>query len=73
MCVLCLTSHQQLRSCGGGDTANVSYDRLMKPGFEPATPGLKGKWFIDYYTAAPIYPDQTDCIGLVGSGSTLME
>ena len=31
----------------------VSYDRLVKPGMEPATPGLQGKRFIHYTTAAP--------------------
>ena len=31
----------------------VSFDRLVKPGVEPATPGLQGKWFIHYTTAAP--------------------
>ena len=28
-------------------------DRLVKPGIEPATPGLQGKRFIHYTTAAP--------------------
>ena len=31
----------------------VSSDRLLKPGIEPATPGLQGKRFIHYTTAAP--------------------
>ena len=31
----------------------VSSDRLVKPGIEPATRGLKGKRFIHYTTAAP--------------------
>ena len=31
----------------------VSSDRLVKPGIEPATPGLQGKRFIHYTTAAP--------------------
>ena len=30
----------------------VSFDRLVKPGIEPATPGLQGKWFIYYTTVA---------------------
>ena len=30
----------------------VSSDRLLKPGIEPAIPGLHGEWFIDYTTAA---------------------
>ena len=30
----------------------VSSDRLVKPGVEPASPGLQGKWFI-HYTMAP--------------------
>ena len=45
----------------------------MKPGIELATPGLQGNDFIHYTTAAPIYPDQTDRIGSVWSGSTLIE
>ena len=28
-------------------------DRLVKPGIEPVTPGLQGKWVIHYTTAAP--------------------
>ena len=56
-----------------GPLLNVSSDRLVKPGIEPATPGLEGKWLIHYTTAAPIYRDQTDRIGSVGSGSTLIE
>ena len=31
----------------------VSSDRLVKPGIEPAIPGLQGKRFIHYTTAAP--------------------
>ena len=31
----------------------VSSDRLVKPGIEPATPGLQGKRLIHYTTAAP--------------------
>ena len=52
---------------------NVSSEILVKLGIEPATPALQGKWFIHYTTAAPIYPDQIDRIGSVGSGSTLIE
>ena len=37
-----------------GPLLNVSSDRLVKPGIEPATPGLQGKWLIHYTTAAPI-------------------
>ena len=36
-----------------GPWLKVSSDRLVKPGIEPATPGLQGKWFIHYTTAAP--------------------
>ena len=36
-----------------GTQLKVSSDRLVKPGIEPATPGLQGKWFIHYTTAAP--------------------
>ena len=56
-----------------GPLLHVSSDSLVKPGIEPATPGLQGKWLIHYTTAAPIYQDQTDRIGSVGSGSTLIE
>ena len=52
---------------------NVSSDRLVKPGNQPAIPGLQGKLFIHNATAAPIYPKQTDRIGSVGSGLTLIE
>ena len=34
-------------------TAKVSSNRLVKPGIEPATPGLQGDWFIHFITAAP--------------------
>ena len=36
-----------------GPWLKVSSDRLVKPGFEPATPGLQGKLFVHYTTAAP--------------------
>ena len=36
-----------------GPQLKVSSDRLEKPGIEPATPGLQGKWLIHYTTAAP--------------------
>ena len=36
-----------------GPRLKVSSDRLVKPGVEPATPGLQGKRFIHYTTAAP--------------------
>ena len=36
-----------------GQRLKVSSDRLVKPGIEPATPGLQGKWFIHYTTATP--------------------
>ena len=32
----------------------VSSDKLVKPGIEPATPGLQGKQFIHFIMAAPI-------------------
>ena len=32
----------------------VSSDKLVKPGIEPATPGLQGKRFIHYTTVAPL-------------------
>ena len=38
-----------------GPRLKVSSDRLVKPGIEPATPGLQGKRFINYTTAAPVY------------------
>ena len=37
-----------------GPQLKVSSDRLVKPGIEPATPGLQGKRFIHYTTAAPV-------------------
>ena len=37
---LCLTSYQQLRSYGDRPWLKVSSDRLVKPGIEPAIPGL---------------------------------
>ena len=52
---------------------NVSSDRLVKPGNQPATPGLQGKSGFHCTIAAPIYPEQTDWIGSVGSGSMLIE
>ena len=36
-----------------GPQLKISYDRLVKPGIEPATPGLQGKLFYHYTTAAP--------------------
>ena len=36
-----------------GPRLKVSSYRLVKPGIEPATPGLQGKRFIHYTTAAP--------------------
>ena len=36
-----------------GPRLKVSSDRLVKPGIEPATPGLQGKRFIHYTTVAP--------------------
>ena len=36
-----------------GPRLKVSSDRLVKPGIEPATPGLQGKRFIYYTMAAP--------------------
>ena len=38
-----------------GPRLKVSSDRLVKLGIEPATPGLQGKRFIHYTTAAPIW------------------
>ena len=35
-----------------GPQLKVSSDRLVKPGIEPATPGLQGNWFIHYATVA---------------------
>ena len=37
-----------------GPQLKVSSDRLVKPGIEPVTPGLQGKWFIHYTTASPL-------------------
>ena len=46
----------------------VSSDRLVKQGIEPATPGLHGKRFIHYTTAAPViemvlFSSQKICFG----------
>ena len=38
-----------------GPRLKVSSDRLVKPRIEPATPGLQGKRYIHYTTAAPTY------------------
>ena len=56
-----------------GPRLKVSSDRLVKPGIEPATPGLQGKRFIHYTTATPtdelsieansVDPEQTAPIG----------
>ena len=43
-----------------GQELKVSSDRLVKPGIEPATPGLQGKLFIHFTTAAP----ELDKLGL---------
>ena len=56
-----------------GPRLNVLSDRLVKSGNQPAIPGLQGKCLIHYTTAALIYLEQTDRIGSVGSGSTLIE
>ena len=37
-----------------GPWLKASSDRLVKPGIEPATPGLQGKRFIHFTTAAPV-------------------
>ena len=37
-----------------GPRLKVSSDRLVKPGIEPATPGLQGKRFTRYTTTAPV-------------------
>ena len=37
-----------------GPRLKVSSDRLVKPKIEPATPGLQGKGFIHYTTAATL-------------------
>ena len=42
-----------------GPQVKVSSDRLVKPGIEPATPGLQGKRFTHYTTAAPTLPGTT--------------
>ena len=36
-----------------GPWLKVSSDRLVKPGIEPVTSGLQGKWFIHYTTWVP--------------------
>ena len=47
-----------------GQRLKVSSDRLVKPGIEPATPGLQGKRLIHYTTAAPKRKEYAlSCIG----------
>ena len=55
-----------------GPRLKVSSDRLVKPGIEPATPGLQGKRFIHYTIAAPditviiyLHPDMEPITGRV--------
>ena len=36
-----------------GPRLKISSDRLLKLKIKPATPGLQGKWFIHFTTAAP--------------------
>ena len=43
-----------------GPGLKVSSDRLVKPGILPATPGLQGKRFIYYTTAAPLIMVRSD-------------
>ena len=38
-----------------GPRHKVSSDILVKPGIEPAIPGLQGKWLFHYSSAAPEY------------------
>ena len=45
-----------------GPRLKVSSDRLVKPGIEPATPGLLGKRLIHYTTAAPAKVDRSHYI-----------
>ena len=45
-----------------GPRLKVSSDRLVKLGIEPATPGLQGKRFIHYTTAAPLVWVVLGCI-----------
>ena len=37
-----------------GPRLKISSDRLVMPGIKPAIPGLQGKRFIHYTTAAPV-------------------
>ena len=43
-----------------GPWLKVSSGRLVKPGIEPGTPGLQGKQFIHYNTAAPTQFNESD-------------
>ena len=36
-----------------GSQLKVSSNRMVKPGIEPAIPGLQGEWFIHYTIMAP--------------------
>ena len=44
-----------------GPWLKVSSNRLVKPGIEPVTPGLHGKWFI-HYTTAICFCNEAACI-----------
>ena len=52
-----------------GPRLKVSSDRLVKPGMEPATPGLQDKWFIHYTTAAP-YQIWCVCVANMNGAAT---
>ena len=54
-----------------GPWLKVSSDRLVKPGIEPVTPGLQGKWLIHYTTAAPRIQIKTNVLSVLSSGSKL--
>ena len=45
-----------------GPQLKVSSDRQVKPGIDPATPGLQGKQFIHYTTAAPMNFNKIWCV-----------
>ena len=56
-CCCCVYVKRPTNSYGhmeAGPRLKVSSDRLVKPRIEPVIPGLQGRRFIHYTTAAPI-------------------
>ena len=73
MC-LCLTCHQQLTSYEDGATVLCLIRHSGEAGDRTCDPWFTRQVIYPLHrrAAAPIYPDQTDRIGSVGSGYTLI-